>query len=99
MPGFTLGLALGGSAARGLAHIGVLRALERAGIRPDLITGTSIGALVGGAYAGLADAARTEERFRGFVASRQFRRTEFDFLKDSRRDEPSLLYSVSNLIK
>jgi len=99
MPGFTLGLALGGGAARGLAHIGVLRALERAGIRPDLITGTSIGALVGGAYAGLGDAAKVEERFRGFVASRQFRRTEFDFLKDSRRDEPSLLYSVSNLIK
>jgi len=99
MPGFTLGLALGGGAARGLAHIGVLRALERAKIRPDLITGTSIGALVGGSYAASADAAKTEARFRAFVASRQFRRTEFDFLKDSRRAEPSLLYSVSNLIK
>jgi NTE family protein len=99
MPGFTLGLALGGGAARGLAHIGVLRALERAGIKPDLIAGTSIGALVGGSYAAQGDAALTEARFRAFVASRDFRRTEFDFLKGSRRDEPSLLYSVSNLIK
>jgi len=99
MPGFAMGLALGGGAARGLAHIGVLRALERAGIKPDLVTGTSIGSLVGSAYGCLGDAAKTEHRFRRFVVSREFRRTEFDFLKDSRRDEPSLLYSVSNLIK
>jgi NTE family protein len=46
-----LGLALGGGAARGWAHIGVLRALEEAGIRPDIIAGTSIGAVVGGCYA------------------------------------------------
>lgn len=45
-----LGLALGGGAARGWAHIGVLRALEELGIRPDIVAGTSIGALVGGAY-------------------------------------------------
>ncbi len=43
-----LGLALGSGAARGWAHIGVLRALDRAGIVPDVICGTSIGALVGG---------------------------------------------------
>jgi NTE family protein len=42
-----IGLALGGGAARGWAHIGVLRALERGGIRPDVVCGTSIGALVG----------------------------------------------------
>lgn len=42
-----LGLVLGGGAARGIAHVGVLRALEEAGIRPDLIVGTSAGAFVG----------------------------------------------------
>ena len=99
MAGFTLGLALGGGAARGLAHIGVLRALERAQIAPDLIVGTSIGALVGSVYAVLGDAQRTEQRFRDFVASRDFRRSEFDFLKDSRRAQPNLIYSVSNLVK
>ena len=46
-----IGLALGGGAARGWAHIGVLRALEAAGIKPDIIVGTSIGAVVGGCYA------------------------------------------------
>jgi len=44
-------LALGGGGLRGLAHIGVLQALEEAGIRPDLVVGTSAGALVGAAYA------------------------------------------------
>jgi NTE family protein len=45
-----IGLALGGGAARGWAHIGVLRALLKAGIKPDIIAGTSIGAVVGGCY-------------------------------------------------
>ena len=43
-----LGVALGGGAFRGLAHIGVLQALEKHGLAPDLIAGTSMGALVGG---------------------------------------------------
>lgn len=46
-----LGLALGSGSARGWAHIGVIQALEQAGIRPDIVCGTSIGALVGAAYA------------------------------------------------
>ncbi|MDR3638576.1 MAG: patatin-like phospholipase RssA [Isosphaeraceae bacterium] len=46
-----IGLALGSGSARGWAHIGVIRALEQAGIRPDFVCGTSIGALVGAAYA------------------------------------------------
>lgn len=46
-----VGLALGSGAARGWAHIGVIRALEQAGIRRDVVCGTSIGALVGAAYA------------------------------------------------
>ena len=47
----TRGLALGGGAARGWAHSGVIRALEEAGVRPDLVCGTSVGALVGAVYA------------------------------------------------
>jgi len=46
-----LGLVLGSGAARGWAHVGVVRALERAGVRPDIVCGTSVGALVGAAYA------------------------------------------------
>lgn len=46
-----IGLVLGGGAARGVAHVGVLQALEENGIYPSVITGTSVGALVGGLYA------------------------------------------------
>jgi NTE family protein len=46
-----LGLALGGGAALGLAHVGVLWALARAGLVPQVVTGTSMGAVVGAAYA------------------------------------------------
>lgn len=46
-----IGLALGGGAARGWAHIGVLRVLAQAGIFPDIVAGTSIGAVVGGCFA------------------------------------------------
>lgn len=45
-----IGLALGSGSARGMAHIGVIQALTRAGIEPDIVTGTSIGALVAAAY-------------------------------------------------
>ena len=45
-----IGIALGSGSARGWAHLGVLRALEQAGIRPGVVCGTSIGALVGGAH-------------------------------------------------
>ncbi|MFL9996190.1 NTE family protein [Burkholderia sp. GAS332] len=46
-----IGLVLGGGAARGWAHIGAIRALHDAGIKPDVVCGTSIGALVGAVYA------------------------------------------------
>jgi len=48
---FTVGLALGAGAAKGFAHIGVLEALEQAGIRIDMIAGSSMGAIIGGGYA------------------------------------------------
>jgi NTE family protein len=46
-----IGLALGSGSARGWAHIGAIRALEARGVKPDVICGSSVGALVGGAYA------------------------------------------------
>ena len=54
-----IALALGGGAARGWAHIGVLHALLEAGIKPHVVVGTSIGAVVGGCYVAgfMADAA------------------------------------------
>ncbi|MET0600076.1 MAG: patatin family protein [Mesorhizobium sp.] len=66
-----ISLALGGGAARGWAHIGVIRALEEAGIEISMIAGTSIGALVGGCYlAGKLD--QLEEFARGLTRKRIF---------------------------
>jgi NTE family protein len=56
-----IGLALGSGAARGLAHIGVIRALKEKGIAVDMIAGSSIGALVGACYAKEASITDLEE--------------------------------------
>ncbi|KAI0404201.1 patatin-like phospholipase [Xylaria palmicola] len=53
--GKSIGLVLGGGGARGIAHIGVVKAIEEAGIPIDIIGGTSIGAFMGGLYARHAD--------------------------------------------
>ena len=66
-----IGLALGGGGARGLAHIGVLKVLEREGIPVDLIVGTSMGALVGAAYAIQPDAIALENKVTDFLANRR----------------------------
>jgi NTE family protein len=64
-----LGLALGGGGARGLAHIGVLRVLEGNDIPIDMIVGTSIGALVGAAYAANPDGEALKQRILEFIGS------------------------------
>ncbi len=56
------GLALGGGGARGIAHVGVLKVLQREHLIPDVITGTSVGALLGGAFACRPDADALEAR-------------------------------------
>jgi len=50
--GVRIGLALGSGGARGWAHIGVIRALHKAGIQPEIVCGTSIGSLIGAAHLG-----------------------------------------------
>jgi len=57
----TIGLALGGGAARGLAHIVVLEAFDQMGLKPDFIAGCSIGALLGAAYASGLSAAEIRD--------------------------------------
>ena len=58
-----IGLVLGGGGARGMAHIGVLKALQEHKIPVDVIVGTSIGAIVGSAYAQNPDANLIEQKF------------------------------------
>ncbi|MDR1337000.1 MAG: patatin-like phospholipase family protein [Tannerella sp.] len=62
---YSIGLALSGGGAKGFAHIGVFRALEEFGIRPDIISGTSVGALMGSLFADGYSAGEIEQLFDG----------------------------------
>lgn len=61
-PAPRIALVLGSGGPRGYAHIGVLRVLEDAGIEPDLVVGSSVGALIGAFWAGGLSAAQIDER-------------------------------------
>ena len=74
----TIGIALGSGVARGWGHIGVLRVLEEAGIAPDIVCGTSIGALVGAVYLGAA-LPQLEHWARKLTKVRMSRLFDFDF--------------------
>lgn len=62
LPKLKIGLALGGGAAKGFAHIGVIKMLEAHGIQADVVAGTSAGSVVGSLYAGGMDAFALQER-------------------------------------
>jgi NTE family protein len=70
--GRTFGLALGGGGARGLAHIGVLKALDRENIPIHIVAGTSIGALVGAAFASGSRPEDMEKRVESYLQSKKF---------------------------
>ena len=76
--GRKIGLALEVGGARELAHIGVLKVLEREKIKPDIIVGTSIGAIVGGALASGMRAEELEERAGSFLESNLYKSSELN---------------------
>ena len=71
-----LGLALGGGAARGFAHLGVLKAIEESGLGIHAIAGTSIGAMVGALYSQTRDHQLVWERFDRFLQSEAWKRSK-----------------------
>ena len=84
-----IGLALGGGGARGLAHIGVLKVLEREKIPIHCIAGTSAGSLIGAMYAQQQSAWAVEERVRNFFASDRFREMARRFSANQKKDMSS----------
>ena len=78
-----IGLALGGGGARGFAHIGILKVLEREGIRPDIIVGTSVGSIVGGALASGMTVNELEERADAFLESELYLSSELKAMGDA----------------
>ena len=93
-----VGLALGGGGARGLAHIGVLKVLERENIPIDLITGTSMGAIIGGVYALKKDISAIEK-----IAEKYSKISEFNidlsFGEKETKDKPFFLKRMSDFLK
>lgn len=70
-----------------MAHLGVLRELERAGIPVDFLAGTSMGALVGGVYAQNPNIEATIDRFRKYLQSPEFNETNPEFLRTHNHEQ------------
>ena len=92
------GLALGGGGARGAAHIGVIQALHSAGVRPDVIAGTSAGSTLGAMYAATLDPNWIENRFREFMVDESFKKFNSGELLDGRNQE-TMLNKVTSKVK
>lgn len=77
-----IGLALGGGAARAFSHIGVLEGLSKHGVPIDVVTGTSMGAIIGGMYATKPDVTAIKKRFADYIKSNEFNESGFNFFKE-----------------
>ena len=92
-------LVLGGGAARGLAHLGVIQVLEQAGIPIDMIVGSSMGALVGAMYAGGGGIESILERVREYLHSPEFAESKIHSLRRGEEEELGLFDQVSKAMK
>lgn len=95
-------LALGGGAARGLAHLGVLKVFEDARMPFHMISGTSLGAMIGGLYATQPDASYWMGRVEQFLRSFRSRKTRLEFIR--RLEQPNnnrhgFFADMANLIR
>lgn len=79
-------LALGGGGARGLLHLGILKVLEENNLQPDMIIGTSMGAIIGGAYAVKNHSmARLIEIFESMLSSKEFEDLGLTMVEDNHK--------------
>ncbi len=93
------GLALGGGGARGFAHIGVLQRLDEFGFRPDIITGSSMGALVAATYIKTGSAATAWAELNGMVDSEEFKKLGMHLINVKGRGGESFWHQVSSAIQ
>ncbi len=100
MPGrLKIGVALGGGAARAFSHIGVLAGLTRHGIPIDIITGTSMGAIIGAMYATQPDVDGIKARFAAYIASDEFEESGFNFFKELETHDEGILVEMGRLAR
>ena len=91
-----VGLALGGGGARGLSHIGVLKVLEREGIPVDIITGTSMGAILGAAYALEKSFIKLENVVKKYSKIEEFNIDLSFFSTENQKKQPFFLKKMSD---
>ncbi len=95
-----IGLALGGGAARGISHIGVLSVLEQKGVKIDVVAGTSMGAIVGALYLLEGSAEKLIDRMYALFQSAAFSEANFDQLRERRAEEDlTWIGSMTGLIR
>lgn len=97
--GFKVGLALGGGAARGLAHLGVIKALVESNIPIDIISGTSIGAMIGAIYAANPNIDAAIKNISEYIESPDFDRTRLDLIKESSLEPNSYFGSLKRVVQ
>ncbi len=99
MPQLRFGLALGGGGARGFAHLGILQRLEEIGIRPDIITGASMGALVAATYIKSGTAALALQELNSLIESEAFKKLGMHLINVTGRGGESFWHQVSSAIQ
>lgn len=97
-PRLKVGLALGGGAARGIAHVGVLKALVREQIPIHVIAGTSMGAIIGGAFAA-GGVEQLEQNIHAVLTSEEFKKNKLSFLRETKEEHGGMFFSMKNLIR
>ena len=95
-----IGLALGGGAARGMAHLGLIEVLEKKGIKIDLVAGTSMGALVGSLYCIEGSILGVMENALAFLKSPEFKNAKIHRLyRENNAEEGKAFQSFSHYIQ
>lgn len=94
-----VGLALGGGGARGLAHIGVLKVLEKENIPIDLIVGTSMGAIIGAIYALEKDVNILEKNTKKYSSKISKFNIDWSFTKKGKKQSPFFLKKMSVFLR
>ncbi|MEL6823548.1 MAG: patatin-like phospholipase family protein [Calditrichota bacterium] len=92
-------LVLSGGGARGLAHIGVLKTLEKHGVNVDLIIGCSFGAIIGALYAQTPDAGYVEEKLHEFTTTKVFGELGVNALKKHVHKSDDLVTQFTRSVK
>lgn len=95
-----LGLALGGGAARGLAHLGILKVLKEEGVPVDVVAGTSMGAIIGSLFVAFDDLKEITDRVTRFLTGPLFYKMRLGFFKQQLEDQKGgIMKGISNALK